>query len=363
MLPSDAASRLKFGTPRAWHPYPTFSMGAAAPPARQRGGSRPCIEETPHRASRKLSTLKAVQCLPWRDDFYAESLHLRYRIMARIACDDGFIGCSQCHDHKRQIVRVGQANLLQGHASSKSGCGQGIQQRSHSGFRELELRSSQNLSVFRKDLIIPRGNKQTSHGTLKNLIAYASRGDCRRHEHIRINHPKRRSHYFFLFRLATRAARISASIACMEKEFVSFMIASRCTAASACPNRRRSSKSISDLMPLGLGGIRMPMVSLPFVITRGPDLGRSRRTLAVFSESSRVSKSIGVMEIFSNSRETLSSITPAAGWLLSRYRRGRGGAGCGGERSMAGRAPPGMCLRSNRRTWLCRAGNLPTGRK
>ena len=233
--------------------------------------------------------------------------------MARIACDDGFIVCSQCHDHKRQIVRVGQANLLQGHASSKSGCGQGIQQRSHCSFRELELRSSKNLAVFRKDLIIPRGNKQTSHGTLKNLIAYTSRGDCRRHEHIRINHPKRRSHYFFLFRLATRAARISASIACMEKEFVSFMIASRCTAASACPNRRRSSKSISDLMPLGLGGMRMPMVSLPFVITRGPDLGRSRRTLAVFSESSRVSKSIGIMKYFQTAEKPCQVSLPPPG--------------------------------------------------
>ena len=189
-------------------------MGAAAP--------------APH----KLSTLKAVQCLPWREDFDADFLHFCCRVMSRISCNDRFIRCSQCHGHKRQIIRIGQANLFQGHASAKSGCGQSIQQRSHCGLRELELRSSQNLAVFRKDLIIPRGNKQTSHSTLKNLIANASRGDCRRHEHIRINHPKRRSHYFFLFRLASRAARISASIPSMEKEVVSFMIASRCTAAN-----------------------------------------------------------------------------------------------------------------------------------
>ena len=139
----------------------------------------------------KLSTLKTVQCLPWREDFDADFLHFCCRVMSRISCNDRFIRCSQCHGHKSQIIRIGQANLFQGHASAKSGCGQGIQQRSHCGLRELELRSSQKLAVFRKDLIIPRGNKQTSHSTLKNLIANASRGDCRRHEHFRINHPKR----------------------------------------------------------------------------------------------------------------------------------------------------------------------------
>lgn len=100
----------------------------------------------------------------------------------------------------------------------------------------------------------------------------------------------------------------------------------------------------------------MPTVSPPLVISRGPDFGRLRRTLAVSLESSRVFRSVAVMEKVSDICGTLSTAVGAASpreW--DGTTEAQGGAGEAHRRWPEGRSvqgagkatavPPGLGLR------------------